>query len=63
MTHKTGYIYNPEHDEYYIPEEAQCERCANEAVEDGLCNDCQQEAEEPHYGGSFWTTEALGGDN
>ena len=57
MSHKTGFIHDKEYDEYYIPEELQCENCNNEAVIDGLCNTCRQENKLKDLKG--WTTEAL----
>lgn len=40
MPHLDGHIYDPEYEEYYIPEVLQCDKCNNEAVKDGLCEDC-----------------------
>lgn len=37
MSRETGYIYDQEYDEHYVPDEDQCALCTEEAVRDGLC--------------------------
>jgi hypothetical protein len=40
------YIHDKELNEYYVPEQLQCEKCSNEAVIDGLCEDCYGDEKE-----------------
>jgi hypothetical protein len=34
------YIHDKELNEYYVPEQLQCDNCMNEATHDGLCHQC-----------------------
>lgn len=43
MSRLTGYIYDPEYDERYVPDSLMCDNCSNEAEIDGLCRECYDE--------------------
>lgn len=45
MPYTNSYIYDPEYDEFYVPDNRQCEKCANEALTEGLCKDHWEEKE------------------
>jgi len=39
----SGYIYDKEYNEYYVPEQDQCALCVNEAEINNLCISCWED--------------------